>query len=143
MLIKKVKQIKYKEKIMKKKIVAKDKSHLIELIQKEMEFLGNECDLNHIDVSQWTDMFYLFNGSKFNGDISQWDVSNVQDMNNIFADSQLQKENKLPYWHLPTKEERVHVYLQYHIQKEKNYIENFLNLSQLHDVDKKIKSNKI
>ena len=30
------------------------------------------------------DMFY---GSKFNGDISQWDVSNVRDMSHMFARS--------------------------------------------------------
>ena len=32
-------------------------------------------------------MSYLFSGSKFNGDISEWDVSNVDNMRGMFLDS--------------------------------------------------------
>ena len=38
-------------------------------------------------------MRYMFSKSKFNGDISQWDVSNVYDMNSMFAYSSFTCEN--------------------------------------------------
>jgi len=36
------------------------------------------ADLNYLDVSKISDMSYLFRKSEFNGNISEWDVSNVK-----------------------------------------------------------------
>ena len=62
----------------------KSKEELEEMIESEIDKNGNECSLNHINVSKITDMADLFFGSKFNGDISDWDVSNVTNMNYMF-----------------------------------------------------------
>ena len=78
----------------------KTKDELKEIIIQRIQEDGPECDLNDIDVSKITDMSDLFNaytyvdingllhGNKifrnFNGDISQWDVSNVKNMEAMF-----------------------------------------------------------
>lgn len=64
------------------------KKELKELIKRRMKEQGPRCDLNDIDVSKITDMGGLFiHLSEFNGDISKWDVSRVEDMSYLFSDS--------------------------------------------------------
>lgn len=62
----------------------KTKDELKKLIKQLIEERGNEADLNDIDVSEITDMSWVFKDSAFNGDISRWDVSKVTNMNNMF-----------------------------------------------------------
>jgi hypothetical protein len=71
-------------KSMRTKIIATNKDHLRYLIQNEVEINGNQCDLNHIDVSNIVDMKQCFYGIDFKGDISKWDVSKVKDMCGMF-----------------------------------------------------------
>ena len=61
------------------------KEELQDLILQLIKDEGNEVDLNDIDVSKITDMEGLFWKTGFNGDISNWDVSNVKIMRNMFA----------------------------------------------------------
>ena len=56
-------------------------------------------DISNWDVSNVKDMSGMFAGSRFtgkNGDISNWDISNVKDMSFIFAGSLL--EANPPSW---------------------------------------------
>ena len=61
-------------------IVVENKKELIGFIKQRIKEQGPKCDLNDIDVSKIDDMSFLFSDSKFNGDISGWDVSNVKNM---------------------------------------------------------------
>src|SRR5690554_5821834 len=76
---------------MEEKIVVNN-DNIHDIVNSEIERLGNKADLNHIDVSGVTDMWGLFEKSKFNGDISKWDVGNVWDMSWMFAGSQFNQD---------------------------------------------------
>ena len=71
----------------------KTRDELKELVNKLVKERGYNADLNDIDTSEITDMHELFCKSKynyenkFNGDISKWDVRNVQHMNHMFYGS--------------------------------------------------------
>ena len=54
------------------------------LIRRELKYSGSSCDLNFIDVSEIDDFSSLFLNSWFDGNISDWDVSNATTMHRMF-----------------------------------------------------------
>ena len=80
----------------------KTKDELKAIIKDRISKEGPNCDLNDIDVSQITDMSYLFWESLFNGDISKWNVSNVEYMPNMFNNSSFNKP--IRDWNTPNVE---------------------------------------
>lgn len=67
-------------------ILANDKN-IHSLVKSEITKLGIYANLNHIDVSQITDMTELFFCYQFNGDISKWDIRNVKHSDYMFRGS--------------------------------------------------------
>ena len=68
-------------------IVKVGQSVIKDTINHSITVLGDKCNLNFIDTELITDMYSMFYGSKFNGDISNWNVKNVNDMKYMFYDS--------------------------------------------------------
>ena len=75
----------------------KTKNELKQLVYKLIIERGYDADLNDIDTSEIIDISYMFNGSYFNGDISEWDVSKVKYMWHMFFRSPLEKNP--PKWY--------------------------------------------
>ena len=63
----------------------KTKEELKFIINDRVNKEGINCNLNDIDTSLITDMSGLFSDLRFNGDISNWDVSNVKTMSYMFS----------------------------------------------------------
>lgn len=75
-------------KVKPSKMSPKDKSdgeELRQLVRSEIERLGVDADLNHIDVSGCKDFSRIFRLKDFQGDISKWDVSSVLTTDSMFA----------------------------------------------------------
>ena len=77
------------------------RAELVDMISDEIKQNGLNCNLNHIDTSKILDMSKLFSYGKtrdFNGDISQWDVSNVINMTSMFRDSKF--DDDISQWNV-------------------------------------------
>jgi surface protein len=61
------------------------KTHTLSFMFYESQFNG---DISQWDVSNVTNMSWMFYKSQFNGDISQWDVSSATDMNGMLYKTQ-------------------------------------------------------
>ena len=68
-------------------IVEAGQSTIINIIKHSIKALGDECNLNFIDTELINDMSFMFDNSKFNGDISSWNVENVTNMMYMFDNS--------------------------------------------------------
>ena len=58
------------------------------------DFTGENADISNWTVSNVEDMYGMFYKSKFNGDISKWDVSKVSQHNFMFTDCPIKEEFK-------------------------------------------------
>lgn len=65
------------------------KKELEHILKNRIDEEGFECDLNDVDVSQISDMSYIFSRSQFNGDISKWVLHKGVSMIMIFYNSPL------------------------------------------------------
>jgi hypothetical protein len=69
----------------------KTKKELFNILNEEIDKNGPKCSLNHIDTSEITDMSDLFSWTHslahWNGDMSEWNVSNVTNMLEMFKGS--------------------------------------------------------
>jgi surface protein len=80
-------------KVVKPTIIKATDETIKKIVKDELDRLGHDADLNHIDVSKVTNMNSLFScykddlGKKYkdlNPDISKWDVSNAENMQYMF-----------------------------------------------------------
>ena len=73
----------------------KTKEELQDLLKQLVEERGNEGNFNDIDISEITDMVELFKDMvEFNGNISNWDVSNVGYNKDIFKKCPIEEKYK-------------------------------------------------
>ena len=117
--MKNLKEYIFETKKVKHTLFPKNEVELEQMIKDEIRKNGIRCSLNHIDVSKVKSMRNLFNegggGIRFNGDISQWDVSKVKEVDGMFAHSEFNGD--LSKWKLDSVQNIFHVFHKYALQK--------------------------
>ena len=97
----------------------------------DSEFNG---DINQWNVSNVNEMQWLFNRSKFNKNISNWNVSNVINMKGMFEESSFNKN--INSWNINSKCNITNIFNKCPIKKEykpsvNNIIKNRLNYNNI------------
>jgi len=77
---------------MSEKTIKATDDNIHKVVKDEIERLGNEADLNHIDVSSVTNMVELFEHTDFKGNIEQWNFDKVENMYSIFNECPLMRK---------------------------------------------------
>ena len=72
----------------------KNKEELKEIINERIDREGNNCNLNDIDTSLIESMSYLFRGTLFNGDISNWKIPDNCHTAYMFLNCKIKEEHK-------------------------------------------------
>ena len=98
-----------------KTIKPRDKRDLRKLINYYVTTQGTDVDLNHIDISNITDMSFLFKNSTFNGDISRWNMSHVTEATGMFYKSEFTGDTS--NWDLRNMEYPYVIYVKSNIEK--------------------------
>lgn len=70
--------------VYKPKYFPESNEELRKLVEDRIKKEGRNVDLNDIDTSKITDMTGIFKDLSFNGNISNWNVSNVTNMSRMF-----------------------------------------------------------
>ena len=79
----------------------KNRQELVELIAKKNQDIkkGDMLDLNDIDVSEITDICYLFENIKpVKVNMNNWNVSNVTDIHGLFWNNRITEEIHIENW---------------------------------------------
>jgi surface protein len=118
--------IEYAKDLMEKLKKAKYKDYLVGAIPFYDEDLAmlkkmikENLDLSRINVSNVTNMSYLFHEAQYTGDISKWDVSNVKNMSTMFAKSQFNGD--ISNWNVSNVENMSYMF------ERSNFNNNILN----------------
>lgn len=65
---------------MKHSIKVKNRDHLFQLVREHLEMHGDQCDLNHLDVSEVKDLSNIFANTSFNAALFIYSALHLTDL---------------------------------------------------------------